>query len=187
MSVYFKVYQFKGKNPSRNGKWYGRVAYTGNDDIDKLAASIEAKCTVHRADVVAVIYALIDELTASLQASHRVVLPKFGTFKIGMSTTPANERKDFTANNVKHLKVLFQPEMRLNRASNTHTRAFLEGVTLKELESYEGTDKDKKSAGGGSASSGGTGTTASGDSGSSSQGGGSSSSSSGEEEGGEHS
>ena len=68
MSVYYRITQDNRKNSAHKGEYYGRAVYVGTVDEYDLAKAIEAKCTVHRADVVAVIIALIDEMTRALQS-----------------------------------------------------------------------------------------------------------------------
>ena len=64
MAVYYRITQDNRKNSAHKGEYYGRAVYEGTVDEYDLAKAIEAKCTVHRADVVAVIIALIDEQIA---------------------------------------------------------------------------------------------------------------------------
>lgn len=146
MAVYYKVYQNNRKNNPNKGKWYARAAMVDTDTTDDLAKKIMEKCTVNEADVIAVVKALVGEITTSLQASHRVKLPGFGTFKLGINTKPADSRKDFSAtDNVKGVHVVFQPELKIS-GSGVRTRAFINGAKLRELSSYDGSDTDNASA-----------------------------------------
>ena len=114
-------------------QWYGRAVHTGTVDIDDLAEEMEANCTVKRADIVAVISELVVTMKRHLQQSHRVRLNRLGTFKIGMSTSPALTAKDFTASgNVKSVHVLFQPETKIEK-DRTRVKALLTGCKVKEL------------------------------------------------------
>lgn len=140
MAVYYKVYQDNRKLNPHKGSWYGRAAMTDTDTTDDLAKAIEEKCTVNEADVLAVIRALVGEITKSLQASHRVKLPGFGTFKLGMTSAPAASRDKFSAANIKDVHVLFQPEVKINRTTGTRTRTFLTGTRVKELPPYIGAE-----------------------------------------------
>lgn len=185
MAVFYKVYQDKSKSGKRSGKWYARAQMVETDDIDALAEAIEEKCTVNAADVVAVVRALISEMTRSLQASHRVKLPGFGTFKLGIATSGADKQEDFSvAKNIKGVRILFRPDTKINRAQKTLTRAFVEGVKFREL-SQDDAEASKQSSNGGSTNSGSNSgsSTSGGNTGGSTSGG----STSGEEEGGEHS
>ena len=136
MSIYYKVFQSNRKNSPTNGKWYGRAAMIETDSIDDLAKRIQEKCTVNEADVLAVIKALISEMTRSLQSSHRVKFPGFGTFKLGISSKPAEKKEDFSASLIKNVHVLFTPELRKSQDGNS-TRTFVNGVRLKAFSSLE--------------------------------------------------
>ena len=131
MPVYYRKTQDNRKNSTHKGQWYGRAVYQGTVNEYDLAKSIEAKCTVHRADVVAVIIALIDEMTRALQSSQRVKLTGFGTFKMGMSTRPAKTIEKFTADNIRKLRVLFQPETKIAQ-DGSRTRTMITGARVKE-------------------------------------------------------
>ena len=143
MSVYYKIYQNNNKNSKNNGLWFARAAMVETDTTDDLAKNIMEKCTVNEADVSAVIRALISVMTRSLQASHRVKLPGFGTFKLGISSTPATERKDFTpAKNIKNVHIIFTPELKKGY-DGSRTRTFLNGTHVKELPKYVGGEATK--------------------------------------------
>ena len=131
MPVYYRITQDNRKNSAHKGEYYGRAVYEGTVDEYDLAKAIEAKCTVHRADVVAVIIALIDEMTRALQSSQRVKLSGFGTFKMGMSTRPAKTIEKFTADNIRKLRVLFQPETHVAQ-DGVRTRTMITGARVKE-------------------------------------------------------
>ena len=108
-------------------------AHTGTVDIDGLAEEMQANCTVKRADIVAVLSELVETMKKHLQLSHRVKLDRLGTFKIGMSTKPADSAEEFTAGqNVKSVHVLFQPETKIEK-DKTRVRALLTGCKVQEL------------------------------------------------------
>lgn len=138
MAVYYKVYQSNRKNNPHKGKWYARAAMVGTDGTDELAASIEEKCTVHKADVVAVIEALIGEMTRSLQNSRRVKLPGFGTFKLGIASKPADDKDKFSLKNIKNVHVIFSPE--LKKTAGVSTRTFINGARLKNFSEFDTTN-----------------------------------------------
>lgn len=134
MAIYYKVYQNNRKDSPTKGKWYGRAAMLETDTTDDLAKAIQEKCTVNEADVLAVIKSLISEMTRSLQNSHRVKLPGFGTFKLGLRTKPADERDKFGVANIKDVHVLFSPELKREQ-NGTRTRTFINGARVKAFSS----------------------------------------------------
>lgn len=133
MAVFYKLYQDNRETSKFKGKWYGRAVHTGTVDIDDLADEMQANCTVKRADIVAVLSELVETMKTHLQMSHRVKLDRLGTFKIGMSTKPAANIKEFTANdNVKSVHVLFQPETKIEK-NKTRVKALINGCKVQEL------------------------------------------------------
>lgn len=134
MAIYYKVYQNNRKDSPTKGKWYGRAAMLETDTTDDLAKAIQEKCIVNDADVLAVIKSLISEMTRSLQNSHRVKLPGFGTFKLGLRTKPADERDKFGVANIKDVHVLFSPELKREQ-NGTRTRTFINGARVKAFSS----------------------------------------------------
>lgn len=176
MSIYLKKYQDKSKDTVRSGKWYARPSYHGTVDERGLAREIEKQSTVAEADVLAVLSALVGVMTSALKDTKRVRLTGLGTFKMGVSTAPAESREKLTVRNIKGAHILFTPDGDKDGSTGTVTRAMTAGIDYE----WEGDDTDEGkedstsdgSQGGGSASDG-------------SQGGSQSSGS--EEEGGEHS
>ncbi len=133
MAVFYKMYQDNREGQETKGKWYARAVHTGKVTENDLAEEIEANCTVKRSDVLAVLSELGVVMTRHLQMSHSVKLDSIGTFKIGISTRPAEKMEDFNVNeNVKSVHMLFQPETTIDTAG-TRTRAFLSGCKVKEL------------------------------------------------------
>lgn len=133
MAVFYKVYQDNRNQSKTKGQWYGRAVMIDTDYTDDIAKRIMEKCTVNEADVLAVIRALVNEITRSLQSSHRVKLPGFGTFKLGLTTRGAKDRESFSVSeNVKGVHVLFQPEVKVSQDGN-RTKTFLAGTKVREL------------------------------------------------------
>lgn len=133
MTVFYKKYQFKRENSRFNGKWYARAVQTETVDINALAEEMEQNCTLKRADIVAVLSELAVTMKRHLQASHRVKLDQLGSFKMSITTTPAESAKDFNAqDNVKAVKVLFMPETHVAK-DKTRTKALISGCKVGEL------------------------------------------------------
>lgn len=139
MAVKFKKFQAKRKD-QYNGKWYARAVHEGTIDLDGLADIMQDNCTVKRSDILAVLSELVETMRTQLQNSVKVKLDRFGTFKIGLNTKPADTAKDFTVTkNVIGTHVLFQPELKIDNKKNRR-KAFLDGVKLVEATLY---DKDE--------------------------------------------
>lgn len=136
MAINYKLYKANRKDKF-NGKWYARAQHNGTVGTSQLAEIIQQNCTVKKSDVVAVLTELVEVMTTQLQNSQRVKLDGFGSFKIGMATTPADSAKLFSVSkNVKSVHVLFQPEVKIS-ADGSRTRTFLSGLKLVEAQEYD--------------------------------------------------
>ncbi len=159
MAVKYKLYQENRDNSQYKGKWYGRAVHEGTIGIDELADIMQANCTVKRADILAVISELVETMKTQLQNSMRVKLDRFGSFKIGINTSPADSAKDFTPQkNVRRLHIIFQPEVKVDR-NGSRTLSFLTGTKLRELDVYNVDKSDDTSAGTGGNTGGNSGNT----------------------------
>lgn len=191
MAIYFKKYQNKGEKSKSKGRFYARPVYTGTVNERDLAKEIEKQSTVSEADILAVISALVNVMTAAIKSSERVRLTGLGTFKMGFTTSPAETEKEFTVKNIKKAHVLFTPDGDKEGRSGIITRAMTSKLEFVDIDKLTEDAKKSSSSGGGStsggSSSGGDSSSSGGSSGSGSSGGSSSGSQSGEEEGGEHS
>lgn len=120
MAVKYKIYQSK-RNDRFEGRWYARAVHEGTVTTDDLADIMQDNCTVKRSDILAVISELVEVMRTQLQNSMRVKLDRFGTFKLGISTTSAEKAKDFTPGaNIKGIHVLFQPELKIDAKGNAY-------------------------------------------------------------------
>ena len=106
---YFKYQNKNDKNEKAYLKWYGRAVYDECVDIERIADMMQENCTVKRADILAVLSELGPTMKKFMEESKSVKLPYLGTFKYGISTEGAESESDFTAQNVKKVRVLFQP------------------------------------------------------------------------------
>lgn len=169
MSVKIRKVVNNRKGSKTQGKIYGRAVVSDTINTKKLCQNIRDRCTLTEPDVVAVVSALITEVSGQLALGNRVVLDGFGSFKVGLSSTPADSAKKFTSANIKCLRVIFQPAIEMINGKRVKT--LLKEVRVEELAEYKGLndeDTGKPSGGGtnGSGTSGG-GTNAGGGSGTS--------------------
>ncbi len=133
MAVQYRLYQNKNaKNAASYGKWYARACWMQTVTEEDIARKIQQRCTLTRADIVAVLSELQEVMKEELQASNRVKLNYLGTFKLGLSTRPSDTVEDFSAlRNIKGVHVLFQPEMKVS--AGIRNKPLLAGVTVQEL------------------------------------------------------
>lgn len=138
MAVFYKLYQEAREASKNKGKWYARALMTETVDTEKLAERIQRNCSMKKSDVLAVLTELVEVMNDEMQASHKVRLNGFGSFKIGLKTKPADTAKDFSAStNVVGMRVNFAPETHVDTRTRSHNKQFLTGATVKEAALYE--------------------------------------------------
>ena len=112
-------------------KWYARPVYTGTIDLDGIAERIQRNSTAKKSDAKAVLTEMVEVITDALQASQRVHINGFGTFKIGISSKGVSSVKDFSiTENLKGVRVLFQPETSVDKGSHKRVRPMLSGLNF---------------------------------------------------------
>ena len=142
MPVPYKLYKNTRAGSKTEGKWYARATHYSILDTDKLASQIESATTLTKPDIVACIAAFLQYIRDGLRAGQRVKLDKFGSFKVGMKTSPADTAKDFSATtNVKSVHVIFQPAVEVS-ADGKRTKSLLSGVKVEEMHTYN-VDKEQ--------------------------------------------
>lgn len=174
MSVKYRKVVNNRKGSKTQGKIYGRAVVSDTIYTKKLCQNIRDRCTLTEPDVVAVVSALVTEVTAQLALGNRVVLDGFGSFKVGLNTSPADTAKKFTSANIVGMHVIFQSAIEMQQGKRVKT--LLKDVKVEELVEYKGlNDSAGNSPSGGSnagGSSSGTTGSDSGTTGSGSEGGG---------------
>ena len=137
MPVNYKLYQEKRQGSKHEGKWYARTVMTDRADLRKMARKIERNVSVKESDVYAVLIELVNVMKEELMASHSVVIERLGTFRVGISTSPAETAADFSVStNVKHAYVNFQAEQRYlsgRSLGKKGTNMLLNGLKMQEL------------------------------------------------------
>lgn len=132
MSHLFKLIQ--NKNEKMTGayqKWYARPVYNGTINLDGIADLIQRNSTAKKSDAKAVLTEMVEVITDALQSSQRVHIDGFGTFKIGMSSKGSQTVKDFSiTENLTGVRVLFQPEVTVDKGSRKRIRKMLSGLTF---------------------------------------------------------
>ena len=155
MSVKIRKVVNNRKGSKTQGKVYGRAVVSDTINTKKSCQNIRDRCTLTEPDVVAVVSALITEVSGQLALGNRVVLDGFGSFKVGLSSTPADSAKKFTSANIKCLRVIFQPAIEMINGKRVKT--LLKEVRVEELAEYKGlNDEDTGKPSGGGTNGGGT-------------------------------
>ena len=94
-------------------KYYGRVQANGDVNIREMSERIQQTCTVHKADVQAVLLALEDVITDALKGGEIVRLGDLGTFQIGISSKGAVTEEDYDASLITKARINFRPGLAL--------------------------------------------------------------------------
>ncbi|MBR1463140.1 MAG: HU family DNA-binding protein [Prevotella sp.] len=127
MSVLYRFVKNNNEKSKSYGQYFIKAVMTQTTDLSMLADRIQRNCTAKRSDVLAVLTELVEVMQDELQASHRVKLDGFGSFKIGISSTCAESPKKFSlTDNMKGLHVNFTPETKTG-SDKKRTKTFLTG------------------------------------------------------------
>ena len=136
MSVKFRKVKNNRKGSKTQGKIYGKAVSVGVMHTKEIAGKISERCTLTEPDVIAVINALQTEISYGLADSKRIVLDGFGSFKVGLKTTPADTPKKFGNSNIVGIHVNFIPstEMYMNK----RIKSMLRNCKAEEMTEYNG-------------------------------------------------
>lgn len=97
-------------------KFYGCLVNPGIIDLDGLAKRISGNCTVTRADTLAVLSALEEQIIYALQSGMRVHLGDVGCFRLTCQGEGTELKEDYKTSLIKKLKVVFFPSKALREA-----------------------------------------------------------------------
>ena len=99
--------------------------------------------------------ALMTEISANIAEGNKVVLDNFGSFKLGIRTSPAVSAKKFTSANIKAMYIIYSPYSVMDQGKLV--KPMLSGIKMEEMTEYNGIE-DKENGGGtsGGGTSGGT-------------------------------
>lgn len=149
MMLNYRKYQNTNRENNGYGKWYARAVIRESVGIEEMATKMQDNCTVKRADIMAVLSEMGPTMRDLLQDSKRVVIPYLGAFKLGIKTEGADTEDEFTAKNVKGVKVLFQPTTRV-LANGRHVQDLTENCRVVEYQTEFGKTTQSDSGNNGS-------------------------------------
>ena len=154
MAKFRKVKNNRKNSPTR-GMIYGRAVVNKVVHTRAIAKKITERCTVTEPDILAVTNALMTEISANIADGNKVVLDEFGSFKLGIRTSPAESAKKFTSANIKNMYVIYSPYTVMDQGKRV--KPMLSGIKMEEMTEYNGIE-DKENGGGtsGGGTSGGT-------------------------------
>ena len=141
----FRKVKNNRKNSPTKGMIYGRAVVNRVVHTSAIAKKITERCTVTEPDILAVINALMTEISANIAEGNKVVLDEFGSFKLGIRTSPAVNAKKFTSANIKNMYVIYSPYTVMDQGKRV--KPMLSGIKMEEMTEYNGIE-DEENAGG---------------------------------------
>ena len=151
----FRKVKNNRKNSPTKGMIYGRAVVNKVVHTRAIAKKITERCTVTEPDILAVINALMTEISANIADGNKVVLDEFGSFKLGIRTSPAESAKKFTSANIKAMYIIYSPYSVMDQGKRV--KPMLSGIKMEEMTEYNGIE-DKENGGGTSGGTSGGGT-----------------------------
>jgi predicted histone-like DNA-binding protein len=144
MAKFRKVKNNRKNSPTR-GMIYGRAVVNKVVHTRAIAKKITERCTVTEPDILAVINALMTEISANIADGNKVVLDEFGSFKLGIRTSPAESAKKFTSANIKNMYVIYSPYTVMDQGKRV--KPMLSGIKMEELTEYNGIEDEENGGG----------------------------------------
>ena len=129
--LYNRLQNNKERMQKAYQNWYARPAYTSKIDLHGIAERSQRHSTAQQSDALAVLTEMVEVISDALKSSQRVKIDGFGTFKIGMASKGASAVKDFSiTENLKGVRVLFQPEEDVDKATKKRTKRLIKGISF---------------------------------------------------------
>lgn len=144
MAKFRKVKNNRKNSPTR-GMIYGRAVVNRVVHTSAIAKKITERCTVTEPDILAVINALMTEISANISEGNKVVLDNFGSFKLGIRTSPAVSAKKFTSANIKNMYVIYSPYTVMDQGKRV--KPMLSGIKMEEMTEYNGIEDEENGGG----------------------------------------
>ena len=90
-------------------KYYATAQRVQTISLDDMAKNISHSTTATRADVLAVLTALIDEMTTELAKGNSIILGELGTFRFTLTSKGAVTAENFKVDIIKKASVRYYP------------------------------------------------------------------------------
>lgn len=141
----FRKVKNNRKNSPTKGMIYGRAVVNKVVHTRAIAKKITERCTVTEPDILAVINALMTEISANIADGNKVVLDEFGSFKLGIRTSPAVNAKKFTSANIKAMYIIYSPYSVMDQGKRV--KPMLSGIKMEEMTEYNGIEDEENGGG----------------------------------------
>lgn len=90
-------------------KAYAKAQMNGELTLKTLSQEVSNKCTVHAADVSAVLIATVESMLAALKEGKQVDFGSLGKFRLQITSKGAPTAEEFTAANITGVNIQFVP------------------------------------------------------------------------------
>lgn len=112
--TYSVVPRLNPRDKDASPKYYAQAQASGDVSIREMSERIQQSCTVHKADVHAVLVALEDTMIDALKGGEIVRLGDLGTFQIGVSGKGALTEEDYTPSLIQKARINYRPGIALS-------------------------------------------------------------------------
>lgn len=100
-------------------KYYAVVQSKGQTGIDEIAERISASTTATRADVLAVLAALEEQVIDNLESGQTVKLGDIGSFRLSVGGEGSTTEDTYDTSLIERVKVVFTPSSRMKAGLNS--------------------------------------------------------------------
>ena len=135
--TYSVVPRLNPRDKDASPKYYAQAQASGDVSIREMSERIQQSCTVHKADVHAVLVALEDTMIDALKGGEIVRLGDLGTFQIGVSGKDALTEEDYTPSLIQKARINFRPGIALSGILTTLSFSKVAKKIVKKTEEEE--------------------------------------------------
>ena len=143
--TYSVVPRLNPRDKDASPKYYAQAQASGDVSIREMSERIQQSCTVHKADVHAVLVALEDTMIVALKGGEIVRLGDLGTFQIGVSGKGALTEEDYTPSLIQKARINFRPGIAL---SGILTSLSFSKVSKKAVKKTDENEEEQEPEGG---------------------------------------
>lgn len=143
--TYSVVPRLNPRDKDASPKYYAQAQASGDVSIREMSERIQQSCTVHKADVHAVLVALEDTMIDALKGGEIVRLGDLGTFQIGVSGKGALTEEDYTPSLIQKARINFRPGIAL---SGILTSLSFSKVSKKAVKKTDENEEEQEPEGG---------------------------------------
>lgn len=132
MAINFKVRELKARQKDSNelkSVYCATSKQVGRVTLYELAEDISGRCTLHVADITAVLEALSDSVTHFISLGYGVSLGRLGSLYSTLRSKATESEKDFNASNIKKVNVVFVPSVKIKES--------MKGVSFNQVSEHK--------------------------------------------------